>query len=60
VARNFQSRSVAIDDDTLAQCQTLAKAKALNVSCYIRLLIKDAFEKHQEKECNESMFVGYK
>jgi hypothetical protein len=42
----FTRRSVNIDEENFARCQTLASHLAISVSGLIRLLIKHAYEKH--------------
>ncbi len=42
----FTRRSINIDDDNFARCKTLAANFAVSISGVIRLLIKQAYEKH--------------
>jgi hypothetical protein len=42
----FSRRSVNIDAENFARCQTLANDLAISISGVIRLLIKQAYEKH--------------
>ena len=42
----FTRRSINIDDENFARCQMLANDLAISVSGLIRLLIKQAYEKH--------------
>ena len=45
----FKRRSINVDHETITRCKTLADDWAVSVSVLIRLLIRDAYEKHQEK-----------
>jgi hypothetical protein len=45
----FQRRSINVDKETITRCQALADDWAVSVSVLIRLLIRDAYEKHREK-----------
>jgi hypothetical protein len=48
-ASKFIRRSINVDRETIARCKALADDRAVSVSVMIRLLIRDAYEKHQEK-----------
>lgn len=46
MTNRYTRRSINIDDDNLVRCKTLAKEMAVSISGVVRLLIKDAYEKH--------------
>jgi hypothetical protein len=46
MTNRFTRRSVNIDDDNFVRCKTLARDLAMSISGMIRLLIKQAYEKH--------------
>jgi hypothetical protein len=55
----FTRRSINIDADNFARCQTLANDLAISISGLIRLLIKQAYEKHMKslKQDNQSVLT---
>jgi hypothetical protein len=48
-ASKYKKRSINVDHETITRCKALADDWAVSVSVLIRLLIRDAYEKHQEK-----------
>jgi hypothetical protein len=46
ITNRFTRRSINIDEDNFARSQALADDLAISVSGLIRLLIKQAYEKH--------------
>jgi hypothetical protein len=45
----YKKRSINVDHETIARCRSLADDWAVSVSVLIRLLIREAYEKHQAK-----------
>jgi hypothetical protein len=46
MTNRYTRRSINIDDDNFVRCKTLAAEMAVSISGLLRLLIKDAYEKH--------------
>jgi hypothetical protein len=46
MVNRFTRQSINIDDDNFVRCKRLAIDMAVSISGVIRLLIKDAYEKH--------------
>jgi macrodomain Ter protein organizer (MatP/YcbG family) len=59
MTNRFTRRSINIDAENFARCQTLANDLAISISGLIRLLIKQAYEKHMKslKQDNQSVLT---
>ena len=46
MTNHYTRRSINIDNDNFLRCKTLAAEMAVSISGVVRLLIKDAYERH--------------
>ncbi len=46
----YRRRSINLDDETYAQCKLLADELLVSVSCFLRIVIRDAYQQHMIAE----------
>jgi hypothetical protein len=49
----YKKRSINVDHETITRCKALADDWAVSISVLIRLLIRDAYEKHLDKQSKQ-------